>query len=70
MLDTFEVAEDLLVVAVVLTSSYDLGHRVNADVEQLADQFTYTATISLSGTSGSGREARSASTAIGSTHAS
>ena len=49
MLDTFEVEEDLLAVAVVLTSSsghvpsqctksvHDLGHR--ADVEQLADQF-------------------------------
>ena len=52
MLDTFEVAKDLLGIAVVLASSsghvpsqctksvHDLGHRVDADVEQLADQFS------------------------------
>jgi metal-dependent HD superfamily phosphatase/phosphodiesterase len=39
MLDTLEVAKNLLDIVVVLAGSiHDLGHRVDRDVEQLVDQ--------------------------------
>ena len=54
MIDTFEVSKDLLDITVVLSGSsghapsqctknvHDLGHRVDGDVEKLADQFQLT----------------------------